>query len=251
MKTLVLLATILAFCTTHVLAEYVLADNIFQDVMDDAGFMDEEPKKREAKGATKFSGWLSFGGKEFPMTLAADLDMENELIEGKARIEKPDLKESLSVAGTIKSNGEVKFVAFSKAEPPYTYTGMYKDGNIKGTYSIRVKDAILKLKKTGPGTWEGTLTEGQGKPSIPYKDEELRLNLDKDGKLSGTGKDHVGRFSFTGTMYSNNKAEVLLQYLHDPANKYVEKFEFNKDMTEFKGTIPAKTFHGNFELTKM
>ena len=35
----------------HVLGEYMLADNVFQDVMENnAGFFDEEPKKREAKG---------------------------------------------------------------------------------------------------------------------------------------------------------------------------------------------------------
>ena len=97
----------------------------------------------------------------------------------------------------------------------------------------------------------GALTEGPGKPSIPYKVEELRLNLDENGNLSATGKDHYGKFSFTGTMDSNNNIDVLFHYLHDLANTFMEKFKFNKDMTVLKGTLPAKKFHGSFKLTEI
>jgi len=258
MKTLVLLATILAFCTMHVLGEYMLADNVFQDELEnDAGFFDEEPKKREAKGRTKFSGWFSFDEQKYKMTLAAALDMTNGLIAGEAKIKNPLIKENVkSVGGTIQSMGKgtgkkVTFVAESKAEEPYTFTGMYKDGKIKGTYSVPLVTAKITMQKTESGTWEGTITEGPGKPKMPYKNEELILNLDKDGSLSATGKDHVGKFSFTGTMDSNGNAEVYFHYKHDPTNSYLEKMKFNEDMTAFTGTIPGKKLHGRFELTEM
>ena len=80
--------------------------------------------------------------------------------------------------------------------------------------------------------------------------EEVHLNLDENGILTATGKDKMGKFTFTGKMDSNNNVEVLFHYLHDPTNSYTEKLKFNKEMNAFKGTLPAMKFHGSFELTE-
>ena len=75
--------------------------------------------------------------------------------------------------------------------------------------------------------------------------------MDENGILTATGKDKIGKLTFTGTMDSNNNIDVLFHYLHDLANTFMEKFKFNKHMTVLKGTLPAKKFHGCFELTEM
>ena len=74
--------------------------------------------------------------------------------------------------------------------------------------------------------------------------------MDENGILTATGKDKDGKFMFTGPIDSNNNVEIVCHYLHAPYDTWTEKGKFNKEMTVFKGTLPAKKFHGSFELTE-
>ena len=83
--------------------------------------------------------------KEYPMTLKTVLDKKKGIIAGQGIIE----EWSFYVAGTIKSDGKVTFYAVSEEEPTYTFTGLYKDGKIKGKYSVPRLGGALQMKQTG------------------------------------------------------------------------------------------------------
>ena len=81
--------------------------------------------------------------------------------------------------------------------------------------------------------------------------EDVDLNMDEDGIIKGTGKDVNGKFTFTGTIDSNNNVELLFHYLQDPTNPWTMKGQYSKKENTFKGKFFEKNFHGTFELTEM